>query len=282
VVRIFSGITPITREKLIERLQTLSAPSFLEEYVFDSVPHVFDGDRTSYVAWKRALGAAIDVDPACLTVVGSAAVGCSLNPSKNLKPFDDGSDVDVAVISNYHFTVGWRYLRMNGTRRLSVDQKTRIAWDEHVNRYIYWGTIATDKLLGVLPFGMPWLKATSAMALVEPTKGRDINLRIYADYEALRAYQTRFGEEHAGFTVQLKLMQRYLNTTHRTAVWFKKTFDAGDLIIKPPFQRNPVWSTRQKSSLIDTILLEYPIPELYMQEVTDPDGNQKHILVDGQ
>jgi len=77
-------------------------------------------------------------------------------------------------------------------------------------------------------------------------------------------------------------MQRYLNTTHRSAVWFKKTFDAGDLIISPPFQRNPVWSIRQKSSLIDTILLEYPIPELYMQEVTDAEGNQKHILVDGQ
>lgn len=77
-------------------------------------------------------------------------------------------------------------------------------------------------------------------------------------------------------------MQRYLNTTHRSVVWFKKAFDAGDLVIKPPFQRNPVWSLRQKSSLIDTILLEYPIPELYMQEVTDGDGNQKHLLVDGQ
>jgi hypothetical protein len=30
------------------------------------------------------------------------------------------------------------------------------------------------------------------------------------------------------------------------------------------------------------MLLEYPIPELYMQEVTDADGNQKHLLVDGQ
>jgi hypothetical protein len=77
-------------------------------------------------------------------------------------------------------------------------------------------------------------------------------------------------------------MQRYLNTTHRSVVWFKKAADAEDLIIKPPFQRNPVWSLRQKSSLIDTILLEYPIPELYMQEVTDADGNQKQVLVDGQ
>lgn len=72
-----------------------------------------------------------------------------------------------------------------------LTKKTRNAWDEHVTRYIYWGTIATDKLLGVLPFGLAWLRATSAIAQLEPTKGRDVNLRIYADYEALRAYQTQ-------------------------------------------------------------------------------------------
>jgi hypothetical protein len=65
-------------------------------------------------------------------------------------------------------------------------------------------------------------------------------------------------------------------------VWFKKAFDEGDLVIKAPFQRNPVWTERQKSALIDTILLEYPIPELYMQELTDDSGNQKHVVVDGQ
>jgi hypothetical protein len=77
-------------------------------------------------------------------------------------------------------------------------------------------------------------------------------------------------------------MQRYLNTTQRTVVWFKKAFDAGEIVINPPFQRNPVWSDRQKSALIDTILLEYPIPELYMQELTDASGDQKHVVVDGQ
>jgi Protein of unknown function DUF262 len=77
-------------------------------------------------------------------------------------------------------------------------------------------------------------------------------------------------------------MQRYLNTTQRTVVWFKKAFESDDIIIRAPFQRNPVWSDRQKSSLIDTILLEYPIPELYMQELTDDAGNQKHVVVDGQ
>jgi hypothetical protein len=77
-------------------------------------------------------------------------------------------------------------------------------------------------------------------------------------------------------------MQRYLNTTQHNVLWFKKAFDAGELEIRAPFQRNPVWSDRQKSSLIDTILLEYPIPELYMQELIQASGDQRHVVVDGQ
>lgn len=80
----------------------------------------------------------------------------------------------------------------------------------------------------------------------------------------------------------MNFMQKYLNTTHRTVVWFKRAFDSGELVIDPPFQRNPVWSNRQKSALIETILLEYPIPELYMQELTTEVGQQTHIVVDGQ
>ncbi len=77
-------------------------------------------------------------------------------------------------------------------------------------------------------------------------------------------------------------MHRYLNTTHRTVLWFKRAMERQELEIKPPFQRNPVWSRRQQSALIDTILLEYPIPELYMQDLTDADGKERHIVVDGQ
>jgi Protein of unknown function DUF262 len=78
------------------------------------------------------------------------------------------------------------------------------------------------------------------------------------------------------------IMQRYLSTTSRTVAWFKKSFDAEELDIKAPFQRNPVWTDRQKGALIETILLEYPIPELYMQELIDEAGNERHVVVDGQ
>jgi hypothetical protein len=77
-------------------------------------------------------------------------------------------------------------------------------------------------------------------------------------------------------------MTDFTATTHRTVSWLKKTLDDEALELRPPYQRKPVWLDPQKSSLIDTILRGYPIPELYMQDVIDGTGMEKHYVVDGQ
>jgi hypothetical protein len=77
-------------------------------------------------------------------------------------------------------------------------------------------------------------------------------------------------------------MSKFLNTTNRTVVWFKKASESGDLQMKPPFQRNPVWTHPQKSYLIDSVLNGFPIPEVYMQEFVDEGANERHIVIDGQ
>jgi hypothetical protein len=177
------------RDNILSGLKALRSEDFVAEYFFDRVPFVFQNDRRKYITWKATLAKSLEVDAACVTIVGSSALGISMNPSKAHTDFNETSDIDVAVISGYHFDVAWRYLRNNNRRRWKVDRKTRVAWDEHVNRYIYWGTVATDKLLGVLPYGVQWLSATTSMAKIDPTVGREINLRIYADYDALRSYQ---------------------------------------------------------------------------------------------
>ena len=74
----------------------------------------------------------------------------------------------------------------------------------------------------------------------------------------------------------------YLHTTHRTVSWFKKAYLDGSLDIAPNFQGNAVWTDIQKSYLIDTILQGMPIPEIYMQDPVDADGDERHIVVDGQ
>lgn len=75
---------------------------------------------------------------------------------------------------------------------------------------------------------------------------------------------------------------KFLHTTHRTVAWFNKAYQREELELSPPFQRNPVWTHLQKSYLIDTILQCLPIPEIYMQDLVDQQGGEKHIVVDGQ
>ena len=64
--------------------------------------------------------------------------------------------------------------------------------------------------------------------------------------------------------------------------WFNDRNNDGSLILKPPFQRKPIWAARQKCYLIESILLKLPIPEVYMQTVTSEDGKTTYAVVDGQ
>jgi hypothetical protein len=77
-------------------------------------------------------------------------------------------------------------------------------------------------------------------------------------------------------------MQDYLNSTRRSVTWLKQAHDRDQLVMRPPFQRRPVWTEAQQSFLIDTILRGYPIPELYMQEEVDAAGQERYVVVDGQ
>jgi len=77
-------------------------------------------------------------------------------------------------------------------------------------------------------------------------------------------------------------MSRFLQTTHRDVAWFKQADELHQLEMRPPFQRNPVWTDKQKSFLMDTMLNGYPIPEIYMQDIINEKGEKMYVVVDGQ
>lgn len=158
------------------------------KWIIEKVPYIFLGNFEHYIKWKEQLAAKIGVDGKAIVFTGSSSVGFSLNPDKNLRAFTDKSDIDVAIISQHYFDLSWHFLRNVGTKRYSYSKKVKDSIDDHRNRLIYWGTIATDKIIQILPFGEKWISALNEMSLIEPTKDRTINLRIYQDFEALRAY----------------------------------------------------------------------------------------------
>jgi hypothetical protein len=58
----------------------------------------------------------------------------------------------------------------------------------------------------------------------------------------------------------------------------------GKLIPRPEFQRRLVWSNKDKSAFLETVLLNYPFPEIYVAsgEVDVETGEGTDLLVDGQ
>jgi hypothetical protein len=72
------------------------------------------------------------------------------------------------------------------------------------------------------------------------------------------------------------------NSSEETISWFRDRYREGTLKIKPPYQRKPVWAARQKCSLVESILLQLPVPEIYVQRSTTPDGVTSYAIVDGQ
>jgi hypothetical protein len=71
-------------------------------------------------------------------------------------------------------------------------------------------------------------------------------------------------------------------STEQTVAWFKDRYAEGTLFLKPPYQRNPVWMARQKCYLVESILKQLPIPEVFVQRVTDEEGTTRYAVVDGQ
>jgi len=57
-----------------------------------------------------------------------------------------------------------------------------------------------------------------------------------------------------------------------------------EYFVDDSFQRRLVWTEKQKIRLIETILINYPMPEIYLwQQPSDPTtGNQSFSVVDGQ
>ncbi|WP_371157089.1 DUF262 domain-containing protein [Jannaschia sp. 2305UL9-9] len=59
---------------------------------------------------------------------------------------------------------------------------------------------------------------------------------------------------------------------------------ASEYFVDRSFQRRLVWTDKQKVRLIETVLMEYPMPEIYVwEQVPDAEtGQQKLSIVDGQ
>lgn len=163
-----------------------SADFVISKWIIEKIPHIFNGDYDSFIKTKLLIGHLLDVDSCSVVFVGSCSTGFSLNPRKHFKLYNKKSDIDIAIVSNYHFNIAWHCIRNIDITQLLPDAVISI--NDHRQRLVFWGTIATDRILGLLPFGEQWLKAIEILRENPIFENRDINFRLYQDHDSLRAY----------------------------------------------------------------------------------------------
>jgi hypothetical protein len=72
------------------------------------------------------------------------------------------------------------------------------------------------------------------------------------------------------------------SATNHPISWFKDFYVDNRLDLTPNFQRKPVWSDAQASYLVDSILNDLPVPEIFVRTITNAEGKARLEVVDGQ
>lgn len=68
----------------------------------------------------------------------------------------------------------------------------------------------------------------------------------------------------------------------QTVAWFWDLYQRDLLNLNPPYQRRSIWNQSYKNYFIDTLLLGYPAPAIFLYEEIDPSGRTRYHVVDGK
>src|SRR5262245_16123769 len=68
----------------------------------------------------------------------------------------------------------------------------------------------------------------------------------------------------------------------QTLSWFYDLHTRGLLDLDPPYQRRSVWSQNFKDYFVDTVLLNFPAPAIFLYEQISADGRSIYHVVDGK
>lgn len=64
--------------------------------------------------------------------------------------------------------------------------------------------------------------------------------------------------------------------------WFNDLYQRGLLDLDPPYQRRSVWNQTYREYFIETVLLDFPIPIIFLHEEIDEAGLATYSVVDGK
>jgi hypothetical protein len=136
-------VSPYPEAKLILEVAKNGGESarqaIARQWLSEGIPFAFKECPGIYESIRSWVGSRLNVDPKELNVTGSARLGQSLAPHKMGKPFGDGSDLDIFIISSELFEHlksdfnEWSYDFESGAIRASNETESGF-WKENLHR----------------------------------------------------------------------------------------------------------------------------------------------------
>jgi hypothetical protein len=164
----------------------------------DSIPFIFEPRPTSWDAFRQELVTRLGVSPGDIRIVGSGRLGISIKPGNNLMPFNDKSDIDVAIVNPVMFDHFWLALLQAAYPRSPTNEKLG-GWLKKRRNEVYTGWISPLKIhLDVNVYGSRakqilelrtrWFDALKHASRHSPRRHEDITGRLYRTWQHAELY----------------------------------------------------------------------------------------------
>jgi hypothetical protein len=191
----------MTSEEFRNLIQQQSALQMLDPCLRDDqTPYVFKPKPAAWNMFRDELVSRLNVKYSDIRIVGSARLGFSMTPGRNLKEFRDTSDIDVIIVNSDLFDELWlALLEAAYPRGWTVHPLSQEGWLKERKDELYTGwftplavsldsKIYGSKAESVLQFNLRWFNALKEAARHPPRRHSDVTSRLYRTWRHAELY----------------------------------------------------------------------------------------------
>jgi hypothetical protein len=169
-------------------LTTHTDEEIVQYLLFDEIPYCFKNNMNMYKEFRSNVCNKLSIHQQDFTIVGSAKVGFSLNPSKIGVEFNEASDIDIVLVSNEMFEYLWNKLveyRKSEFYNLNENHKKRF---KELQNIIFYGQIRMDKLSNSFDYAKNWWEIFNALSIDKRYGSRAIRASLFKTWKYASRY----------------------------------------------------------------------------------------------
>ena len=164
----------------------------VQRYILDLFPYCFKDSPELYWELRELVCSHMELHPQDFSLAGSGKLGFSLAPKKLGKPFNDGSDIDIILVSERLFVEVWSKLiafRDRPDYKLQTKEKRKACHDLEYS--IFFGHIMLEVLTLNFDFAKEWWQFFNTLSTYERFGPRQISAALFRDWTCVDRFYER-------------------------------------------------------------------------------------------